>query len=303
MAKEQMRKQVPTHSNRWDMLLPSLWLVCTYHGLPIAQALADWSGRTGSGQSFPIWTRLLPFWKVPQAFLPSPQPGSSLLLHTAVTPVMWRFSSLHQFCTCEWKKCNKLDLIRAAFYSFLCSKIQDIRLRGGLFTCESQEQGHTKSLGFSLPYHMLFDLQWLYFKLEVMNVVLRRKMEKKKNLSSVLEWAVFKAKTQIFCRNKLAHADFQQAGRRDKILKRRKIRDMQETETSTGSHILYYLIWYLVLCSQLSLSSSVLSHALGTSVYSGIKSFSCGTAVLYITVVLAGGLAQFHYVQSYKIEA
>lgn len=176
---EQMRKQAPTHSNRWDILLPAEELVCTYHGLPIAQAIADWSGGTGSGQSSPIRTRLLTFWKVPQAFLPAPQPGSSLLSHTAITPVKRHFSSLHQFCTCEWKKCSKLDLIRAAFHSFLCSKIQDIRLGGDLFTCESQEQGHTKSLGFSLPYLLLFGLQWLYFKLEVMNVILRRKMKKK----------------------------------------------------------------------------------------------------------------------------
>lgn len=46
-----------------------------------------------------------------------------------------------------------------------------------------------------------------------------------KNVSSVFQSAVFKAKIQIFSMNKLTHADLQQAGRRDKIVKSSKIRD------------------------------------------------------------------------------
>lgn len=69
----------------------------------------------------------------------------------------------------------------------------------------------------------------------------------------------------------------------------------KETETSRGSWTIYYQIWY-----QFSLSSFILNHALGTSVYTGIKSFTGGTRVLNITALLAGGLTQLPYTQSYK---
>lgn len=62
--------------------------------------------------------------------------------------------------------------------------------------------------------------------LQIRNLWFKKKWEK--NVSSVLQSAVFRAKIQIFSRSKLAHFDLQQAGRRDKIVKSSKIRDVQE---------------------------------------------------------------------------
>lgn len=51
-----------------------------------------------------------------------------------------------------------------------------------------------------------------------------------KNISSVLQSAVFKAKIQICSRNKLTHAEPQQAGKRDKIVENSEIRDVLEED-------------------------------------------------------------------------
>jgi len=49
-----------------------------------------------------------------------------------------------------------------------------------------------------------------------------------KNVSSVFQSAVFKAKIQIFSWNKLTQSLLQKTGWRDKIVKTSKIRDVQE---------------------------------------------------------------------------
>lgn len=56
--------------------------------------------------------------------------------------------------------------------------------------------------------------------LQIRNLWFKKKWEK--NVSSVLQSAVFKAKIQIFSKSKLARFDLQQAGRRDKIVKSSK---------------------------------------------------------------------------------